>query len=84
MAAQIPMALRHHERRDATWSAQTLEANMSHDTTNHPAHQRRAAFTPACFALPSGTAPRKRTLHQGRANPNGTATHDTTYHPAHQ
>ena len=38
-AAQIPMALRHHERRVATRSAQTLEANMSHDTTNHPAHQ---------------------------------------------
>ena len=44
---------------------------MSHDTTNHPAHQRHAAFTPACFALPS---PRKRTFHQARANPSGTAT----------
>ena len=77
-AAQIPMALRHHERRVATRSAQTLEANMSHDTTNHPAHQRHAAFTPACFALPSGTAPRKRTFHQGRANPNGTATSRTS------
>ena len=41
------------------------------DTTNHPAHQRHAAVTPACFALRSGTAPRKRTFHQGRANPNG-------------
>ena len=29
-----------------------IEANISHDTTNHPAHQRHAAFTPACFALP--------------------------------
>ena len=48
------------------------------DTTNHPAHQRHAAFTPACFALPSGTAPRKRTFHQGRANPNGTATSQTS------
>ena len=37
------------------------------DTTNHPAHQRHAAFTPACFALPSGTASRKHTSHQGRA-----------------
>ena len=41
------------------------------------AHQRHAAFTPACFALPSGTAPRKRTFHQGRANPHGTATSRT-------
>ena len=51
------------------------------DTTNHPAHQahqRNAAFTPACFALPSGTAPRKRAFHQGRANPNGTATSRTS------
>ena len=50
----------------------TLEANISHDTTNHPAHQQHAAFTPACFALPSGTAPRKLTFHQGRASPQGT------------
>ena len=50
------MALRHHERRVATGSAHTLQANISHDTTNHPAHQRHAAFTPPCFALPSGTA----------------------------
>ena len=49
------MALRYHQRRVATRSAQTLEANMSRDTANHPAHQRHAAFTPACFALPSGT-----------------------------
>ena len=48
------------------------------DTINHPAHQRHAAFTPACFALPSGTAPRKRTFHQGRANPNGIATSRTS------
>ena len=48
------------------------------DTTNHPAHQRHAAFTPPCFALPSGTAPSKQTLHQGRANPNGTATSRTS------
>ena len=46
----------------------TLEAIISYNTANHPAHQRHAAFTPACFALPSGTAPRKRTSHQGRAN----------------
>ena len=49
------------------------------DTTNHSAHQRHAAFTPACFALPSGTAPRKRTFQQGRANPNGTATSRTSH-----
>ena len=73
-AAQIPMALRHHERRVATRSAHTLEANMSHDTKNHPAHQRHAAFTPACFALPSRTPPHTHTFHQGCANPNGTAT----------
>ena len=65
-------------RRVATRSAHTLEANMSHDTTNHPAHQRHATFTPACFALPSGTAPSKRTFHQGRANHNGTATSRTS------
>ena len=32
------------------------------DTTNHPAHQRHAAFTPACFALPSGTERQANTL----------------------
>ena len=52
-AAQIHMALRHHERNFATRSAHTLEANISHDTTNHSAQQRNAAFTPACFALPT-------------------------------
>ena len=83
-AAQIPMALRHHERTLATRSVHTLEANISHDTANDPAHQRHAAFTPACFALPSGTAPRKRTSHQGRANPNGTATSRTYFgHTSH-
>ena len=59
--------------------------------------QRHTAFTPACFALPSGTAPRKRTSHQGRTNPCGTATsratsphglpthqQHVTHHPAHQ
>ena len=73
-AAQITMARRHHECRVATRSAHTLEANISHETAKHPAHQRQAAFTPACFALPSGMSPRKHTSHQGRANPNGTAT----------
>ena len=72
-AAQIRMALRHHGRNLAMRSAHTLQAILSHDTANHPAHQRQAAFTPACFALPSGTAPRKRTCCQGRANPHGTA-----------
>ena len=76
-AAQIPMALQHHKRRVATRSAHTLQANMPHDTTNHPAHQRHAAFTPACFALPSAV-PRKCTFHQVRANPNGTATSRTS------
>ena len=51
-AAQIRMALRHHERNFATRSAHTLQAIISHETANHPAHQRHAAFTPACFALP--------------------------------
>ena len=77
-AAQIPMAQRHHERRVATRSAQILEANMSHDTANHPAHQRHAPFTPACYALPGGTAPRKHTSHPGRPNPEGTATSRTS------
>ena len=61
----------------ATRSAHTLEANIAHAPTNHPAHQRHAAFTPACFALPSGTAPHKRTSHQGRANLHGTTTSRT-------
>ena len=141
-AAQIPMALPHHERTLATRSVHTLEANISHDTANDPAHQRRrvyasmfrqhvsrsplyhgatqtpfpprprksqwhcdvtkavrhtleanisleaandpahqphAAFTPGCFALPSGTATRKRTSYQSRANPNGTATSRTYF-----
>ena len=78
-AAQIPMALRHHERTLATRSVHTLDANISHETANDPAHQPRAAFTPACLALPSGTAPRKRTSHQARANPNGTATSRTYF-----
>ena len=37
--------LRHNERNIATRSAHTLAANISHDTTIHPAHQRHAAFT---------------------------------------
>ena len=73
-AAQIPMVLRHHARNFATQSAHTLEANISSGTTNHPAHQRHATFTPPCFAPPSGTAPRKSTSHPGRATPTGTAT----------
>ena len=78
LPAEIPMALRRHERRVATWCAQTLEANVSHDATNHPAHQRHAAFTPACFALPSGMVPRKHTSRPGRGNPNGAATWRTS------
>ena len=76
-AAQIRMALRHYGRNFAPRSAHTLQAIVSHDTANCRAHQRHAAFTPACLALPSGTAPRKRTLHQGRANPHGAATSRT-------
>ena len=75
-AAQIRMALRHQGRNFATRSDHALQAILSHNTTNHPAHQRHAAFTPACFALPSGTAPRKHTFHQGHVNPHGTATSD--------
>ena len=55
------------------------EAILAHDTANHPAHQRHAAFTPACFALPSGTAPRKRSFHKGRPNPHGTAASRTYF-----
>ena len=54
-AVQIRMALRHHGRNSASRSAHRLEAIISHDTANHPAHWRRAALTPTCFALPSGT-----------------------------
>ena len=32
---------------DITNATSPLEANISHDTTNHPAHQRYAALTPA-------------------------------------
>ena len=73
----LRMTLRHHERNFTTRFAHTQAANISHDTAHHPAHQRHTAFTPACFALPSGTASRKRTSHQGRANPHGTATSRT-------
>ena len=69
----VRTALRHHGRNFATRCAHTLEEILSHDTANQPAHQRHAAFTPVCFALPRGTAPRKCISHQGRANPHGTA-----------
>ena len=49
--------LRHHGRNFATRSAHTVQASISRDTANHPAHQRRAAFTPACFALPVPIVP---------------------------
>ena len=77
-ATQIPMALRRHERNFATQSVHTLEANISHDTANHPAHQRHAAFTP-CFALPCGTAPLKHASHQGRANPMALRHHERNF-----
>ena len=38
-----------------------------------------SAFTPARFALPRGTAPRKRNFHQGRTNLNGTVTSRTYF-----
>ena len=85
-AVQICVALRHHERHSVTQSAHTLQAIVSHDTANHPAHQRHTAFTPARLALPSGRAPRKRTSHQDlqirmalrhheRNSPHGLPTH---------
>ena len=77
--AQIRMALRHHERNFATRSAPTPEAIISHDAANHHPPQRYAAFTPACFALSSGTVPRRHTFHQGRPNPHGTATSRTQF-----
>ena len=40
-AAQIPMALRRHERNFATRSVHTLEANISHETPNDPAFLTR-------------------------------------------
>ena len=43
-----------------------------------PKVTRQVSKTSVCFALPSGTAPRKRTFHQSRANPNGTATSRTS------
>ena len=45
-----------------------------------PTHYKQSYHTiRPCFALPSGTAPRKRTFHQGRANPHGTATSRTSF-----
>ena len=64
-------------RSPATRRAHALQAIISHDTANPPAHLGHAAFTPACFALPRGTAPRKRTSHQHLANPHGAATSRT-------
>ena len=62
--SQFRMALQHHERNSATRSAHTLEAILSHDTANHPAHQGHAAFTPACFALfPHTVCPHTRSNH---------------------
>ena len=63
----------------------TLQANMSHDTANHRAHQRHAAFTPACFALLSArrhanTLPTQAAQipmalrHHGRNSPHGLPT----------
>ena len=69
----------HCDIMNVLWPHGLSTAHISFDTTNDPAHQRHAAFTPACFALPSGTAPRKHTSHQGRANPNGTATSRTYF-----
>ena len=79
----IRMALRHHGRNFATRSAHTLQAIILNHTM--PPIIRLTSdtlFTPACFALPSGTAPRICTFHQGRqgrANPHGTATSRTKF-----
>ena len=73
-AVQIHMALRHHERNFATRSAHTLQAIVSHDTTNHPAHQRHAAFTPApvarrhANALPTKTSQIRMALRHHERN----------------
>ena len=97
-AAQIPMALRHHERTLATRSVHTLEAHISHETANHPAHQRHAAFTPACLArghanaLPTKAAQIPMALrHHERSlatrsvhTLEANISHNTTNDPAHQ
>ena len=83
--------------RTVSTASVSLEANISHDTTNHPTHQGHAAFTPACFTLPSGTQthfpprPRKSQWRRDITNvvsPHGPpptrSKHDTTNHPAHQ
>ena len=61
----------------------TKAAQIPHTRSKHLARYRQLsrspAFTPACFALPHGTAPRERTSNQGRANPNGTATSRTYF-----
>ena len=72
-----------HERNFATRSAHTLQAIIPHDTANHPAHHRHAAFTPACFALPrhantlstKAAQVRKALRHHGRNSPHGLPTH---------
>ena len=70
---QIPMAMRRRERNFATRSVPTHDQQTYHMIPlNMPARQQHAAFTPACFALACGTAPRKRTFHQGCASPQGT------------
>ena len=51
-------------------------------TANHPAPERSAAFTPACFRSPHGTDSRKHTFHRGRSKPHGTATSQTYYNLA--
>ena len=95
-AAQIPMALQHHERNFATRSA---GLPIRDKQTYHMIPQiiPLTTDTPR-LRQPSGMALRVRTFHQGRANPNGTATsrtscrqticpyskHVTANHPAHQ
>ena len=70
--------------RKSAWRCDIANAISPHGlpTHYHPARQRHAAFTPACFALPSGTPPRKRTSHQSLANPHherNFATRSTTH-----
>ena len=94
-AAQIPTALQHHERNFATLSAHTLQAKLSHDTTNHPAHcspatRRDYASLSRAFQWHGATQthfpprPRKSQWHCNITNivlPHGLPTHlKQTYH----
>ena len=55
-AAQILMARRHQERNFATRSVHTLEANISHDSTNHPHVSRSSVARRHANTLPTKAA----------------------------